>query len=303
MAQIVKEVIDYGLNYWDSISDPRTSKWPLMSSPFPTLLMVAGYLYTVLILGPTLMDNRKPFKLREVLIVYNAAQVIYSAAMFYEHLMSGWLFDYSYSCQPVDYSLSPVAMRMAHLCWWYYISKLTEFLDTLFFVMRKKNNQISLLHVYHHSMTPIMTWVLVRFLAGGHGTFSNLINNLVHVVMYFYYMMTAMGPQYQKYIWWKKHLTTVQLVQFLMVFVHSANALFSDCSYPKLISAFLVVHSCIFFGLFLDFYIKAYRRDKSRKGSGGLDSSLKGGHNAPTLQLAPLLTPAAEGPTPKTKTQ
>ncbi|CAB3377381.1 Hypothetical predicted protein [Cloeon dipterum] len=217
--------------------------------------------------------------------------------------MSGWLFDYSYSCQPVDYSLSPVAMRMAHLCWWYYISKLTEFLDTLFFVMRKKNNQISLLHVYHHSMTPIMTWVLVRFLAGGHGTFSNLINNLVHVVMYFYYMMTAMGPQYQKYIWWKKHLTTVQLVQFLMVFVHSANALFSDCSYPKLISAFLVVHSCIFFGLFLDFYIKAYRRDKSRKGSGGLDSSLKGGHNAPTLQLAPLLTPAAEGPTPKTKTQ
>jgi hypothetical protein len=36
----------------------------------------------------------------------------------------------------------------------------------LFFVLRKKNNQISLLHVYHHSMTPIMTWVLVRFLAG-----------------------------------------------------------------------------------------------------------------------------------------
>jgi len=49
--------------------------------------------------------------------------------------------------------------------------------------------------------------------AGGHGTFSNLINNLVHVIMYFYYMMTAMGPQYQKYIWWKKHLTTIQLVR------------------------------------------------------------------------------------------
>jgi GNS1/SUR4 family len=55
-----------------------------MSSPFPTLFMVVGYLYTVLILGPTVMDNRKPFKLREILIVYNAAQVIYSAAMFYE---------------------------------------------------------------------------------------------------------------------------------------------------------------------------------------------------------------------------
>jgi len=66
------------------VSDPRTSNWPLMASPFPTLFMVVGYLYTVLILGPTFMDNRKPFKLREILIVYNAAQVIYSAAMFYE---------------------------------------------------------------------------------------------------------------------------------------------------------------------------------------------------------------------------
>lgn len=50
------------------------------------------------------------------------------------------------------------------------------------------------------------------FLTGGHGTFSNLVNNLVHVIMYFYYMMSALGPQYQKYIWWKKHLTTLQLV-------------------------------------------------------------------------------------------
>ena len=25
-------------------------------------------------------------------------------------------------------------------------------------------------------------------------------------------MVSAMGPEYQKYLWWKKHLTTVQLV-------------------------------------------------------------------------------------------
>lgn len=50
------------------------------------------------------------------------------------------------------------------------------------------------------------------FFAGGHGTFSNLVNNMVHVVMYCYYMISAMGPQYQKYLWWKKHLTSLQLV-------------------------------------------------------------------------------------------
>ena len=47
---------------------------------------------------------------------------------------------------------------------------------------------------------------------GGHGTFSNLVNNFVHIVMYSYYMVSAMGPQYTKYIWWKKYITTTQLV-------------------------------------------------------------------------------------------
>jgi elongation of very long chain fatty acids protein 7 len=49
-------------------------------------------------------------------------------------------------------------------------------------------------------------------ISGGHGTFSNLVNNIVHIIMYFYYMLSAMGPQYQKYLWWKRHLTLLQLV-------------------------------------------------------------------------------------------
>jgi len=35
-----------------------------------------------------------------------------------------------------------------------------------FFVLRKKDNQISLLHLYHHSLTPIETWICVKFIAG-----------------------------------------------------------------------------------------------------------------------------------------
>jgi elongation of very long chain fatty acids protein 7 len=57
-------------------------------------------------------------------------------------------------------------LQMANLCWWYYISKLTEFADTVFFVLRKKDSQVTLLHLYHHSLTPLETWILVKFLAG-----------------------------------------------------------------------------------------------------------------------------------------
>ncbi|XP_017777182.1 PREDICTED: elongation of very long chain fatty acids protein AAEL008004-like [Nicrophorus vespilloides] len=265
MAGLVRMAIDTYGNILDRISDPRTTDWPLMNSPIPTIVMVLAYLYTVIFLGPRLMANRKPFKLREVLVLYNGGQVLFSLYMLYEHLMSGWFFDYSYKCQPVDYSNSEKGMRMATLCWWYYISKLSEFADTVFFVMRKKDSQITLLHLYHHSLTPLETWVLVKFVAGGHGTFSNLINNLVHVIMYFYYMVSAMGPDYQKYLWWKKHLTTIQLTQFFFVFIHSAQILFVDCGYPMFLGALLLLHSAIFFGLFSHFYYQTYNRNKAIK--------------------------------------
>lgn len=67
--------------------------------------------------------------------------------------------------------------------------------------------------------------------SGGHGTFSNLINNFVHVVMYFYYMVAAMGPEYQKYLWWKKHLTTLQLVSVQTILM----SIYITFKYRKLI--------------------------------------------------------------------
>ncbi|XP_018567405.1 elongation of very long chain fatty acids protein AAEL008004 [Anoplophora glabripennis] len=265
LAGIMKIVADRYQTVLYKISDPRTTDWPLMHSPVPTIMMVLGYLYVILFLGPRMMENRKPFKLREVLVIYNGAQVLYSLFMLYEHLVSGWFWDYSYKCQPVDYSNNYKALRMANLCWWYYISKLTEFADTLFFVLRKKDSQVSFLHLYHHSLTPLETWILVKFIAGGHGTFSNLINNMVHVVMYFYYMVAAMGPEYQKYLWWKKHLTTLQLLQFTLVFIHSAQLLWMECGYPKFIGALLLLHSTIFFALFSHFYYQTYNKSLKPK--------------------------------------
>ncbi|PSN34256.1 Elongation of very long chain fatty acids protein 7 [Blattella germanica] len=244
MSGLVRMAIDRYVNLVDSISvkklffvsnthlicfsvaDPRVNNWPLMDSPIPTLVFVAIYLYIVLIAGPRFMANRKPFQLNKVLVIYNFIQVIFSTLMLWEHLMGGWLLEYSYKCQPVDYSNNPTAVRMANLCWWYYLSKFTEFMDTFFFILRKKDNQVTLLHLYHHSVTPIETWICVKFIAGGHGTFSNLINNMVHIIMYFYYMVSAMGPQYQKYLWWKRHLTLLQLVKqlpFILAFLYFYN--------------------------------------------------------------------------------
>jgi len=55
-----------------------------MSSPLPTLSICLSYVYIVKVLGPKLMENRKPFELRRVLIAYNAFQVVFSTWLFYE---------------------------------------------------------------------------------------------------------------------------------------------------------------------------------------------------------------------------
>lgn len=258
MASLVTSVINNYHYILEHKSDPRTNDWPMMSSPIPTLLICIFYAYFSKVLGPKLMENRKPFNLKYILIVYNFAQTLFSCWIFYEYMMSGWWGQYSLRCQPVDYSRSPSAMRMANVCWWYFFSKFTEFFDTLFFVLRKKNSQVSTLHVIHHGCMPFSVWMGVKFAPGGHSTFFALLNAFVHIIMYFYYMVSAMGPKYQKYIWWKKYLTVFQILQFVAIFTHQFQLFFTDCNYPKSFMIWIGLHGVMFLFLFSDFYKKQY---------------------------------------------
>lgn len=67
-----------------SLTDSRTEQWPLMSSPLPQTLIIAAYIYFVTSLGPRIMENRKAFDLKGVLIVYNFSVVALSLYMIYE---------------------------------------------------------------------------------------------------------------------------------------------------------------------------------------------------------------------------
>ncbi|KAG5883066.1 hypothetical protein JTB14_030441 [Gonioctena quinquepunctata] len=244
--------------------DPRVNDWLLMSSPFYTLGICLAYVYIVKVLGPKLMENRKPFELKSLLIVYNLFQVIFSTWLFYESCVAGWFSYYSFKCQPVDYSMNPLALRMARGCWWYYISKYTEFFDTFFFVLRKKNDHITTLHVIHHGIMPMSVWFGVKFTPGGHSSFFGFLNTFVHIIMYSYYLLAALGPQYQKYLWWKKYLTTIQMIQFIMVMVHAFQLLFIDCNYPKAFVWWIGMHAVMFYFLFTNFYKETYNKKQEK---------------------------------------
>lgn len=81
-------------------------------------------------------------------------------------LTSGWTTYYSLGCQPVDYSTGKLAMRMLNFVWWTWILKAVELVETAIFILRKKYNQVSKLHVYHHSSTFLLGWVGVKYVGG-----------------------------------------------------------------------------------------------------------------------------------------
>ncbi|XP_074544698.1 ELOVL fatty acid elongase 8a [Halichoeres trimaculatus] len=244
--------------------DKRTDVWPLVYSPMPVACIFLCYLFVIWV-GPKLMAKRQPVNLRSVLIVYNFAMVCLSAYMFYEFTASAWLAGYSLLCQPVDYSDSPLAMRMAKVCWWFYFSKVIELSDTMFFILRKKNSQLTFLHVYHHATMIFNWWAGVKYVAGGQSFLIGQINSLVHVVMYLYYGLAALGPGMLKYLWWKRYLTTLQLLQFFIVTIHTTYNLFADCDFPDSMNMVVLAYSLSLIALFSNFYYQSYLTKKKDK--------------------------------------
>ena len=110
-------------------------------------------------------------------------------------------------------------------------------MDTIFLVLRKKWQQLTFLHVYHHSTMFVLWWIGVKWVPGGSGNylicdstaivvsnspfvtafFAAMVNSLIHVAMYLYYALAACGPKVQKYLCWKKYLTILQMVTLISI--------------------------------------------------------------------------------------
>ena len=65
------------------ILDPRVKDMPFMSSPSTTWIITGLYLACVYY-GPKIMENREPFRLKNVLHVYNLTTSLLSGYLVYE---------------------------------------------------------------------------------------------------------------------------------------------------------------------------------------------------------------------------
>nr|CAI5855023.1 unnamed protein product [Callosobruchus analis] len=216
-------------HFMKTYTDPRTADWFLVGKLGHLVLILVSYVYFCTKAGPRYMKDRKPYELKTVIQFYNLTQVLASMYLVYEGMMGGWLYEYKFACQPVV--PGEKGMRMARAVWVYFMCKLVELLDTV----------------------------------SGHGTLLGVINSFIHVIMYTYYFLSSLGPQYQKYLWWKKHVTILQMIQFCIIFYHNFQVLFRECNFPKFLNFLLATQAAYFLYLFGCFYVNQYIKSKQRR--------------------------------------
>ncbi|KRT79802.1 hypothetical protein AMK59_8244 [Oryctes borbonicus] len=220
---------DYILKQW---GDPRLEGYYFTGSFWGLLAVIIAYLCFVTFLGPTLMEKRKPFNLKSAIIIYNIIQVICCAYLFI--MITIYVLPHTnVFCAPCDRSQTVRGYLTSKLMYQYFLLKITDFLDTIFFVLKKSNRQITFLHVYHHVMMAICSWIGVELAPGGSSIYLEYINSFVHMVMYSYYLLCVVYGT-SKVSWFKKQVTRLQLVQFCcLIVIYASPLLQPTCAYPR----------------------------------------------------------------------
>ncbi|KAJ3196448.1 hypothetical protein HK101_008955, partial [Irineochytrium annulatum] len=158
-----------------------------------------------------------------------------------------------------------------------YYFKYYELLDTVFLALKKK--PLAFLHVYHHAATASLCFAQLL----GRVTITWVpmtLNLFVHVLMYYYYGMSAAGIK----IWWKKHLTTLQIAQFVIDLLvlefcfynflvgkyWSASGIpflegFDQCAGDERVAWFACAVLTSYLVLFIQFYMKTYKAGGSKR--------------------------------------
>ena len=245
------------------LADKRTEDWPLIRSPVSLILVTLVYLYFVIRWCPNYMKEKQPYSFKTFIKFYNLFQIVANALLVHHMLDAGWYQDYFLSCVHLDYSLDPKAYKFAKISWYLFALKLIDYIETVLFVLRKKNRQVSFLHLYHHVTTALFAWWIVKYSANGMSMTAMLVNCSIHVIMYTYYLLSSFGSGIQRRLQTiKPMITMAQMVQFVGLMTHASYMILTRCPGMVATNTILLIDVGINFVLFYQFYAATYTSKK-----------------------------------------
>eukprot|EP01112_Ceratiomyxa_fruticulosa_P022223 TRINITY_DN8078_c0_g1_i1.p1 TRINITY_DN8078_c0_g1~~TRINITY_DN8078_c0_g1_i1.p1 ORF type:complete len:294 (-),score=23.79 TRINITY_DN8078_c0_g1_i1:5-847(-) len=274
-------VLNLNLSNYHVFFDPYAFEFNAYTTPLSDIRVILSALviyWGVLFVLSHYMENRSALSLNYVTRVHNFILFVWSFIMFVGTAWGVYLKinntgPYSLFC---EIGRGETKGPLIYFSYIYFISKYYELFDTVIMVLKKK--PLTLLHVWHHSIIlPLSwSWLVGVWTISWWGIFAN---TLVHIFMYYYYMVATMGYS----PWWKKYLTTGQIVQFFSVFLFifafmyesygNFSLKFGDkihldytqkCSGDLWVVAFSQAVNITFLYLFISFYRSSYTSARPR---------------------------------------
>lgn len=135
--------------------------------------------------------------------------------MLFQFTQLGFSFRNTWQCVPNTFQADDSWRQKMQVGMFLLFVRGIEVFETLCFVLRKKQNQVSFLHVYHHVAVYWLLWLSIKISASDMELFIMVLNLYVHVVMYFYYFL-ALFKRAQPYIQpLKPAITIMQMVMII----------------------------------------------------------------------------------------
>lgn len=132
-----------------------------MIASFILVVIFGIYLWWVFIVGPKFMKDRMPFNVTNMLRVYNIFQVFACSVFVIRCYQLGFDFRFIWRCESFDFLTQEERTELTIGTWMFLFLRMFEFVETVFFILRQKKNQVSFLHVYHHITVVMLMWVYI----------------------------------------------------------------------------------------------------------------------------------------------
>uniref|UniRef100_A0A7E4W509 Elongation of very long chain fatty acids protein n=1 Tax=Panagrellus redivivus TaxID=6233 RepID=A0A7E4W509_PANRE len=260
------ENYSYVLPFEASFDSVKSTVW-MQENWYHAFTLSAIYVI-VIFGGQKLMESRKPYALDWPLALWNAGLALFSIMGVIR--MTPEMF-WSVGSNSFVYSICTASFAQGVTGYWtekFAMSKVVEFGDTAFIVLRKR--PLIFLHWYHHITVLAYTWHAYKDHTAS-GRWFIWMNYLVHAIMYSYYAIRALHVRPPKFI--SMMVTVLQILQMVVgvyigITIYGIKSADQPCqqTWQNLMFSFTIYFS--YFLLFCNFFYHAYvKSDRSQKGA------------------------------------
>lgn len=145
---------------------PSADSYFLLVFTIVLLALICGYLWIIFSVLPKFMKDKLPYSVSNWLRFYNVFQVIACTVFVVRTYNLGFDSRFLWRCESFDFLDDGARLEIKIGLWFFLLLRIFEFSETMVFLLRKKKNQASFLHLYHHVSTVILMWVFITFDTG-----------------------------------------------------------------------------------------------------------------------------------------